>query len=557
MTVAPVGRKRIAVFPASKRESEGRLLASLAELYPVDFVGEHEIGLQRMDAAIFFPEAGGLSQAVFERGVSSFRFVCGGRGIPLAPKTSVVFSPNAVLHPALRNAQIPVGCDTSVAELSACDGDVPLAQHGSAKFWQFRVEGKAELHTNAVTPPELRGEQFLLWSWLRPDNWAALLPLMHFLRRVTEAADWSPAPTQACFMFDDPNLHSVRYGYLDFPQVAHECLTHKYHVAVATVPLDTWYAAPAAVGLFRRNRESLSLLIHGNDHVANELGRERSPDEALRLLAQALKRVDRFERRTGLRVGTVIAPPHGGCSESMLAQMLCLPFEGVCTSVGSLVHSYKGNLPLHFGLSPVSFLAGGFPMLRRWDLHYGLAPLRLAAFLGQPIIPYGHHQDCADGLKNLAEIAETVNSWGPTTWTDPESILRGHYRTKRDGELLHVQMWSRHVHVRVPEGISNVMVHVPFRDDACRVREETGGRSVVDVEACAAGVPVRVAQSRVLDLSIQSSCSVEPSSVGRPRHRVWPVMRRTLAIGRDRLTPILQTVRASAAARSITPRQLT
>jgi hypothetical protein len=277
------------------------------------------------------------------------------------------------------------------------------------------------------------------------------------------------------------------------------------------------------------------------------LGREHSPDEALRVLAQALKRVHRFERRTGLRIGTVIAPPHGRCSESMLAQMLRLPFEGVCTSVGALLHSYQGDLPLHFGLSPVSLLAGGFPMLRRWDLHYGLAPLRLAAFLGQPIISYGHHQDCADGLGHLAEIAETVNSWGCTTWTDPESILRGHYRTKRDGELLHVQMWSRRVHVRVPEDVSSVMVHVPLRDDACQVREVTGGWSVVDPEACAAGVPIRVAPSTVLDLNISSRCSVDPASVGRPRYRVWPVMRRTLAIGRDRLTPILRSVRASTA----------
>jgi hypothetical protein len=541
----PLQRKRIAVFPASRWQAESRLLASLAELYPVDFLRGNDIAWQSMDAAIFFPEAWGLSEAIFERGVSSFRFACPGRGITLAPKASITFSHDAVLHPAFRGAQMPVGRETDIGELSTSDPEVPLAHYGTATVWQFRAEGRAELHTSAVAPPELRGEQ-LLWSWLRPDNWVALFPLMHFLRRVTLKTDWSPPPTRACFMFDDPNLHSLRYGHLNFPRVARECLAHTYHVAVATIPLDTWYAAPAAVALFRRNRECLSLLIHGNDHIANELARERSSEEALRVLAQALKRVDRFERRTGLTVGRIIAPPHGGCSESTLAQMVRLPYEGVCTSVGSLAHSYQGSFPIHFGLSPVSFL-GGVPTLRRWDLHYGLAPLRIAAFLGQPIIPYGHHQDCAGGVEVLAKVADTVNSWGPTRWTDPVSILRGQYRTKRDGELLHVQMWSRRVQVRVPEGVSYLIVHVPFRNDASVVCEVAGTCGFANSEACAAGVPVRVVPSTMLGISISSHRAVDPANVGRPRYRVWPAIRRTLTIGRDRLTPILWSVRSSTA----------
>lgn len=550
MTVSPVLRKRVAVFPASKCDSEARFFSSLAELYPVDFVRESLIGAEQMDAAIFFPDAWGLSEGMFKRGVNSFRFACPARRISLAQNANIIFSDNAVLHPALRNAQVPVGRETNIAELSACDADVALAQYGSAKLWQFRAEDSAELHTSAVAPPELCGEESSVWCWLRPDNWVALLPLMHFLRRVTAESDWSPAPAQACFIFDDPNLHSVRYGHIDFLQIARACLAHNYHVSFATVPLDTRYAAPAAVELFHRHRESLSLLVHGNDHIANELGRKSSPDEALRILAQALRRAARFERRTGLRIGTVMAPPHGGCSESMLEQMLRLPFEGLCTSVGSIIDSHKGELPPSFGLLPVSFPAGGFPMLRRWDLRYGLAPLRIAAFLGQPIIPYGHHRDCADGLGQLAKIADTVNSWGRTTWTSPESILRGHYRTKRDGELVHVQMWSRRVRVRVPEGVSCVAVHVPFKTEPCRVRDAKAASFVVDSQACNAGTPVRVTPSAVLDLSISSRNSVDPAIVGRPPYRVWPVLRRTLTISRDRLTPILRSVRKSSVAGS-------
>lgn len=538
MSGFPFKRKRVAVFPPRRCDSEVRLLASLAELYPVDFVRGGEIARERMDAAIFFPEAWGLSERVFQCGVSSFRFACTDRGTLLPADASVTFSHNAALHVALRNAQIPLGCDTRVPELTACEGDLPLAYHGSIRLWQFRPRDAAELHTSAVAPPEVRGEQ-LLWSWLRPADWVALFPLVHFLRRVTADADWSPAPTQACFMFDDPNLHSVRYGHLDFTELAHESLAHKYHVALATVPIDGWYAAPTAVELFRKNRACLSLLIHGNDHVANELAREPSPDEALCILAQAIQRVDRFERRTGLKVARVIAPPHGGCSRTMLEQMLRLPFEGVCTSVGSLVHLHQGSFPLGFGLSPTSFLAGGFPMLRRWDLHYGLGPLRLASFLGQPIIPYGHHHDCADGVGRLAKVADTVNSWGPTTWTDPESILRGHYRTKRDGELLHVEMCSRRVHAAIPRGVSWVMAHAPagVDDGAFKVGAPLGAAGTGPYGL---GVPIPVEGSAYFELNMLSGSLVDPFKLRRPGYRIWAPVRRALAIIRDRLTPIVR-----------------
>jgi len=538
MSTFPFKRKRVAVFPPPRCDSEGRLLDSLAELYPVDFVRGGEIGRERMDAAVFFPEAWGLSDRVFECGVSSFRFACTGRGTLLPADARVTFSPSAALHVALRNAPVPLGADTRVPELTAGDGDIPLACHGSVRLWQFRPRGPAEMHTSAVAPPEVRGEQ-LLWSWLRPADWAALLPLAHFLRGVTAEADWSPGPTQACFIFDDPNLHSVRYGYLDFTELAHESLAHKYHVALATVPLDSWYAAPAAVEVFLKSRDRLSLLIHGNDHVANELAREPSPDEALSILAQALQRVDRFERRTGLKVARVIAPPHGGCSRTMLEQMLRLPFEGVCTSVGSLVQSHHGSFPLGFGLSPVSFLAGGFPILRRWDLHYGLAPLRFAAFLNQPIIPYGHHHDCANGVGRLAEVADTVNSWGPTTWTDPESIFRGQYRTKIDGELLHVEMCSRRIHVAIPPAVSWVMAHAPAGVDgeAFKVGAPLGAAGTGPYGL---GVPIPLAGSALLELSMVSHSLVDPFKVPRPGYKIWAPIRRALAILRDRLAPMVR-----------------
>jgi hypothetical protein len=533
-------RKRIGVFPESNRQPWSRLLDSLAELYPVDFVPESEASFDRMDAAIFFSEARTRPERAFERGVSSFVFGRTSNLIGLHANADVSFSNHCVLHSAFRNARIPLGNATKAAELKAADGDTTLVSHDSLRLWLVRSNDQTVLHTVALGPPELRGDE-LLWLYLQPQNWLALLPLLHFVRQVTADVDWSPTPQRACFIFDDPNLHSRRYGYLDFNELARQASTRNYHVALATVPLDSSYAAPKAVELFHNCPRRLSLLIHGNDHVRNELARDYTEGEAQRILAQALTRIASLERRTGLKVSRVIAAPHGGCSESMMAQMLRLAFEGACVSVGPTVRCNPSkNWPLGFGLSPVCFMAGGFPVIRRFHLRYGLLPLRFAAFLGQPILPYGHHQDCAEGLGQLAETADILNAWANTTWTDLESIFRDHYRTRREGDLLHVLLGGRQATVTVPEGVFQVAVHAY---GATGAEYKLTAASAAQLQTWALDVPHRVAPSTVLTLRISACRPLDPAIVERPGYRVWPPVRRALAIGRDRLMPIVRTFR--------------
>lgn len=540
MTVSPFERKRVGIFPRSRFQSESRLLASLKRLYPVDFSPEGEVGFDQLDAAVFFSDENMLSSRAFAQGISSFVFRRSSKTIGLEANASVCFSDHNILHPAFRKARITLGRASQAAELNPTEGDSTLASCDWLRLWLFRSNGRAELHTVATELPSVEN---LLWEHLRPDGWLASLPLLYFLRRVTADIGWSTAPQHACFIFDDPNLHTAGYGYLDYASLAAHARVHNYHVAIATVPLDAWYAGRRAVDVFRGNRERLSLLIHGNDHTRNELGCAYTDGDALRRLAQALRRVAHFERKTGLRVERVIAPPHGGCSESVLEQAPRVAIEALCTSAVPLVRCLKWTrLPLDFGLLPAWLGPGYCPVIRRWDLVYGLTPLRLAAFLGQPLIAYGHHQDCAGGFGQLAEIAHQVNTWSETTWSNVETILRGNYRIKRDAELMHVQMWSRHVHVPVPEGVSHVSVHSESVQEPILVASNDG-----PAQECTPGVPFRVSCPGSLQLRMRSSEAIDPVTVRPPAYRVWPSVRRTLSMGRDRLLPVVRNFRPSVA----------
>ena len=87
----------------------------------------------------------------------------------------------------------------------------------------------------------------------------------------------------------------------DFRALAADAEAVGYHAAFATIPLDGWYASRRAVELFNANKETLSLLIHGNDHVRRELGRPLGPAARIALLGQGIRRIERFERRYGIR----------------------------------------------------------------------------------------------------------------------------------------------------------------------------------------------------------------------------------------------------------------
>ena len=143
-------------------------------------------------------------------------------------------------------------------------------------------------------------------------------------------------------MFDDPNLHWPTYGFIDFAQIAAHAQMHNYHVSFATIPLDTWFVHMPTAALFKQHSDRLSLLIHGNDHITEELARDYSEKERSRILLQALGRIGELEHRSGVVVSRVMVAPHGACSEKVLEEMAQLGFESACISSGSLRH-YNGQ----------------------------------------------------------------------------------------------------------------------------------------------------------------------------------------------------------------------
>ena len=165
---------------------------------------------------------------------------------------------------------------------------------------------------------------------LTSGRFAALLPLVEFLRSVSAPSQFSSPRLRAAFVIDDPNLHASSYGYLRFDETRRAAREHGFHVAFATVPLDSWLARRSAAAWFKGSE--LSLLVHGNDHIRRELAHDTTPARAVARLAQAQRRIARLERRSRVGVSRVMAPPHGACSRLTMATLPRVGFEALCIS---------------------------------------------------------------------------------------------------------------------------------------------------------------------------------------------------------------------------------
>ena len=388
----------------------------------------------------------------------------------------------------------------------------------------------------ALAPEEL-GSNDALRDALMPGRWISLLPLVQFLRDVAGELRWTRPPTRAMFIVDDPNLHWWSYGFVDFRRLAEEASAEGYHVAMATIPLDAWLVHQGVARLFRERRGALSLLFHGNDHLREELGQPRTDEAASRLLAQALRRVEALERRSQLSVSRLMVAPHNRCSEQVMRAMALAGFEGLCHAGGPPSSTER---PLA-GWEPADLRAGGLPVFPRLHIRNQRDDLVLRSFLGQPLIVYAHHEDFTDEPDLLAETAAVINREPAVCWSSAKGLARSSYLTRRDGPVLHVQLFARIVRLDLDEDLEQIVVELPGshlepEQERVKLSIEEHHRSSRFTEARSDRFEVR--GPATAEISLERLDRVDLEHVASAPRRLRPLVRRAATEGRDRFAPV-------------------
>lgn len=371
----------------------------------------------------------------------------------------------------------PAGLSDSPAEW------ISLAERGNVEIWSRATCGTADVDVVLGGLSELPVTTDLMRTLLGENPWP-YLPLVHFLLRVLERSGWDLPPLRACFLFDDPNLHWGTYGWVDYAELAEFCQSHDVHVSFATIPIDSWWVSERAARWFRGS-DRLSLIVHGNNHTSSELGGEGTREGTVRMLSQALRRIHRLERKGGVRVDRVMAPPHGACGQRACEVLSQLGYVGLTANrPRPWADDAEADWP-GAGLGVVQVTPGLIPVLTRVPFDRPESELRIRALLRQPLILYGHHGDLKHGLSLLEERAALIHSLGAVEWSSLGEIA--------------------------------VRTTLIYRGDAvCRSESEP-----MFHHPPATHRP-----------------SIDPEEVPAPRWRAWPVLRRVLTEARDHMSPL-------------------
>ena len=171
-----------------------------------------------------------------------------------------------------------------------------------------------------------------------------------------------------------------------------------------------------------------------------------------------------------------MVPPHEECSEAMAAALARTGFAAISMT---RPFPWLSPPPQHWltaaresralaGWQPADLTASGLPVLLRHpfaDAHFSPAELALRAYLDQPLILYGHHDDLADGLDVLAERSAAVNRLGDVRWGSLESLASANVRWRLEGDLLRLSPYTRQVTFEVPAEAKQVVVEPPWNAD--------------------------------------------------------------------------------------------
>jgi hypothetical protein len=516
----------IGVSPPSGLARRPRLFAALSQALDVRFVGT-DSGHPQPAATVHFGED--------PVDVTVPSLVLGTGAGTVVDEARVRFGRSEILNAHLRGWSISDTTVPGVPGLTADRSAARLAEVAGLPVWTTQTRAGSRLDHATVMPEEL-GRDETLRSRLVPGNFLGLLPLVEFIRSLEREEGWCPPPVRASFLMDDPNLHAVRYGYLDFEQLANDGADIGFHLAVAMIPIDGWFSSPKASSIFRTHQDSLSLLMHGNNHTQHELGDGRAAQPRLEMIAQALRRAQLFEARSGVPVARVMAAPHGECAEEVAWDMSRLGVESLCiTRPFPWLEHPPADMPLA-GWFPAD-TSSPLPVVERLPLTREPEDLPLRAFLGQPIILYGHHWDLGAEPGLLVDWAEQVSRLGEVSWASVGGISRGLVSWRSDGETLSVRPHTRRVDIQVPSGVSRLRVAGGgIGYESAVVRAGSGAATVVPLLDGGGEVSIPDGTTS-LDVQMQSGAALDPEQIGNPRWTPWPITRRLLSEARDRTRP--------------------
>lgn len=521
------GDRVVAVGPAAALAERPRLFAAFEAAFPVKFGPVEAVP---DPAAIVEVGRGGSKLAERQPGSPAVPRIAFAEDRPSAHRVEDVrLLEQDQVDRRLRRITLERQLDGSLPGPSGEVAQVLAADSHGARWTVSSVP--TTFHRVAGPLRELEPTELLRDALVSPQS-LSIVAITHFLRALCAGSGFQAPTLRATIVFDDPNVRWRSYGFIDYRRLIAHADLHDYHAVMAMVPRDALCAHPATVSLFRQRRDRLSLALHGNDHVKDELMLAADDRSALSLGAQALRRIARFEARTGLSVDRVMIPPHGMCSKSVAWALGALGFDALCAIHPEPWSEEPDGARLLAGWGPATF-AGQSAVIPRMPLYCSQTEISLRAFMDSPIVLYGHHEDLASGFDLLEQAAARVNALGDVRWMSLGAIATSNVGLRTVDDTVVVRPYAGRVRVAVPEGEGSLAVEAPRGSDGALV-----GWSCDPATTVPFGALVPIPSRGLLEIRLRPRVEVDPQSVPMPGWNPRAAVRRVVTETRDRAMPL-------------------
>lgn len=289
---------------------------------------------------------------------------------------------------------------------------------------------------------------------------SSLAPFLMFVHYVGGDFVWHAPQSVANFTIDDPWL-TEPYGYLSYRALLQEMEAHNFHTTIAFIPWNFGRSQAEVVALFRDHSDRFSIAIHGNNHDHKEFDSYATVPLADQIadIKQSVARMEKFHTLTDISYDRVMVFPHSVAPEGTFAELKKYNFLATSNADDVPIGSPRPNDPLFYLRSYTADFAD-FPSLKRYSSEVPLPQIVVAinAFLGNPLLFYGHAAMFEAGTDAFDATANTVNSIAPgTEWRSLGYVAEHLYllRSRTDGGM-DVRFFGNNVVIENPSDTERV-----------------------------------------------------------------------------------------------------
>jgi hypothetical protein len=284
------------------------------------------------------------------------------------------------------------------------------------------------------------------------NTFPPIAPVMMFIRNSAGEFGWHTVYRYANLTIDDPWLRE-RYGNLDYRQLLAEMEKHNFHTTVAFIPWNFDRSEAGVASLFRAHPKRFSVAIHGDNHDHKEFTDYRSKPLPVQIAAikQSLARMEKFQQLTQIPYDRIMIFPHSIAPQKTLEALKAYNFLGTVNSSNIPMDEAAASGDRAESLRAFTVSFGDFPSLGRQSVTPAPTEDFIAAnaFLGNPLLFYGHQDFFSQGIAAFDAIADSVNRADPDIrWQSLGETIKHLYLVKaRDDNGYDVVSFTSNAHL--------------------------------------------------------------------------------------------------------------